>query len=353
MKKVITIIWARPQFIKHAPVDKILKKIAQNIVIHTGQHFDKNMSDIFFQQLEIDKPDYNLEIHGWNHGEMTWKMMIEIENIVLNKKPDFILVYGDTNSTLAGSLIGAKLHIPIIHLEAGLRSFDKKMPEEINRILTDHSSTYLLSPTKQWIENLKNEWITKWVFRIQDPMYLTVNHFIEKARKLNLLEKHWLKKREYYFLTMHRPSNVDNKEQLESIINLLSSLNKKILFPIHPRTKSRLESFGIKLWENIIIIQPTWYLETLYFMDNSDAVITDSGWLQKEAYILWKNIFTIRNTTEWIETVETWKNKLILDESWKLLDNAKDLIENYRWWEYKNFYGEGGNLEDLVGKILK
>jgi len=353
MKKIITIIWARPQFIKHAPVDKILKKIAQNIVIHTGQHFDKNMSDIFFQQLEIDKPDYNLEIHGWNHGEMTWKMMIEIEKIILKEKPDFILVYGDTNSTLAWALIWAKLHIPIIHLEAGLRSFDKKMPEEINRILTDHSSTYLLSPTKQWIENLKNEWITKWVFRIQDPMYLTVNHFIEKARKLNLLEKYWLKKWGYYFLTMHRPSNVDNKEQLESIVNSLSSLNKKILFPIHPRTKSKLENINIKLWENIITIDPTWYLETLYFMDNADAVITDSGWLQKEAYILWKNIFTIRDTTEWIETIESWRNKLILDKSWKLLDNTKELIKNYRWWEYNNFYGEGERLKDLFGKILK
>jgi len=353
MKKIITIIWARPQFIKHAPVDKIIKKIAKNIVIHTGQHFDKNMSDVFFQQLEIDKPGYNLEIHGWNHGEMTWKMMIEIEKIVLQEKPDFILVYGDTNSTLAWALVGAKLHIPIIHLEAGLRSFDKKMPEEINRILTDHSSTYLLSPTQQWIENLKNEWITKWVFRIQDPMYLTVNHFIEKARKLDLLENLWLEKWEYYFLTLHRPSNVDNKEQLESIIKLLNSLDKKILFPIHPRTKSKLETFDIKLWKNIMTINPSWYLETLYFMNNANAVITDSGGLQKEAYILWKNIFTVRNTTEWIETIESWKNKLILDENWKLLDNAKKLIEEYRLWEYKDFYGEGESLEDLFSKILK
>ena len=353
MKKIITIIWARPQFIKHAPVDKIIKKYAQNIVIHTGQHFDENMSDIFFQQLEIDKPDYNLDIHGWNHGEMTWKMMIEIEKIVLKEKPDFILVYGDTNSTLAGSLVWAKLHIPIIHVEAGLRSFDKKMPEEINRVLTDHVSAYLLAPTKQAIENLKNEWITKWVFRIQDPMYLTVDHFIEKARKLNLLEKYGLKKWEYYFLTMHRPSNVDNKEQLESIVNLLNNLNKKVLFPIHPRTKSRLENFNIKLWKNIITIQPAWYLETLYFMDNADAVITDSGWLQKEAYILWKNIFTVRNTTEWIETVEIWRNKLILDKNGKLLNNVKEMIENYRWGEYKNFYWEWEELEDLFSKILR
>ncbi len=352
MKKLITIIWARPQFIKHAPVDKIVKKYAQNIVIHTWQHFDGNMSEIFFKQLEIEKPDYNLSIHWWNHGGMTGKMMIEIEKIVLDQKPDFILVYGDTNSTLAGALVGAKLHIPIIHIESWLRSWDKKMPEEINRILTDHVSTYLLAPTKQAIENLKNEWITKWVFRVQDPMYLTVGHFVEKARKLDLLRKYWLERGWYYFLTLHRPSNVDDKEQLKSIINLLNSLDKKVLFPVHPRTQSRLESFDIKLWENIVAIQPTWYLETLYFMDNSDAVITDSGWLQKEAYILWKNIFTVRNTTEWIETVETWKNKLILDENGKLLHNTKEVIENYRWGEYKNFYAEGEKLEDLFGKIL-
>ena len=353
MKKIITIIWARPQFIKHAPVDKIIKKFAKNIVIHTWQHFDKNMSDIFFKQLEIDKPDYNLNIHWWNHGEMTWKMMIEIEKIVLKEKPDFILVYWDTNSTLAGALVGAKLHIPIIHIEAGLRSFDKKMPEEINRILTDHISTYLLSPTEQAVENLKNEGITKWVFRIQDPMYLTVKHFLPKAEKLDLLGKYWLEKNWYYFTTIHRPSNTDDKTQLESIINLLNNLNKPVLFPIHPRTKKRLEEFNLKVWKNIILIQPTWYLETLYFMKNADAVITDSGWLQKEAYILWKNIFTVRNTTEWIETINVGKNKLILDKDWKLLDNTKDLIENYREWEYKDFYSKGEELENLFKKIIK
>jgi len=352
MKKLITIIWARPQFIKHAPVDKIIKKYAKNIVIHTWQHFDKNMSDIFFQQLEIDKPHYNLNIHWWNHWEMTWKMMIEIEKIVLKESPDFILVYGDTNSTLAWALVWAKLHIPIIHVEAWLRSFDKKMPEEINRILTDHSSTYLLSPTQQWIENLKNEWITKWIFRIQDPMYLTANYFLSKTEKLDLLDKFWLKKSWYYFVTIHRPSNTDNKKQLVNIINLLNNLNKPVLFPIHPRTQKRLEEFWIQVWENIKLIQPTWYLETLYFMKNSDTIITDSGWLQKEAYILWKNIFTVRNTTEWIETVEIGKNKLILDKNWELLSDAKELIENYRWWEYKDFYWEGENLEDLFGKII-
>ncbi len=352
MKKVITIIGARPQFIKHAPVDQIIKKYAQNVVIHTGQHFDKHMSDIFFKQLEIDEPNYNLDIHWWNHWEMTWKMMMEIEKVVLEEKPDFILVYGDTNSTLAWALVWAKLHIPVIHVEAWLRSYDKKMPEEVNRVLTDHISTYLLAPTDQAIHNLQKEWITQWVFKIQDPMWLTVNHFLPKAKELNLLSKYNLQKWGYYFLTLHRPSNVDNSEQLKSIIDLLSSLDKPVVFPVHPRTRQRLEQFNIKLWDNIIALNPTWYLETLYFVYNSDAVLTDSWGLQKEAYIMWKNVFTIRNTTEWTETVKTWKNKLILDDDWNLLPEAKDLIEKYRWWEYKDFYGEGEELDDLFDKIL-
>ncbi len=353
MKKIITIIWARPQFIKHAPVDKIIKKYAENITIHTGQHFDKNMSDIFFTQLEIDKPDYNLQIHWSTHWKMTWNMMIEIEEIILKEKPNYIVVYWDTNSTLAGSLVGSKLNIPVIHIESWLRSGDKKMPEEINRIMTDHVSEYLLCPTETAINNLKLEWIDKWVIRVQDPMYLTVNYFKDIALKNSYIDKLWLEKNDYYFVTMHRPSNTDNKEQLESIINLFNNLNKKVLFPIHPRTKKRIEEFNIELWSNIALIEPCWYLETLNYMYNSDCVLTDSWWLQKEVYILWKNIFTIRDTTEWIETVETWRNKLLLDVKWNLLENSKDIIEHYRWGEYEDFYWKWEKLDSLFNKILK
>lgn len=353
MKKIITIIWARPQFIKHAPVDKIIKKYANNITIHTGQHFDENMSDIFFTQLEIDKPDYNLKINWSTHWKMTWEMMIEIEEIVLKEKPDFIVVYGDTNSTLAGSLVGSKLHIPIIHIESGLRSGDKRMPEEINRIMTDHVSEYLLCPTETAIENLTKEWIKKWVIRVQDPMYLTVNYFKEKALENDYIWSLWLTKDDYYFATTHRPSNTDDKKQLESIINLFNTLNKKVLIPIHPRTKKRIEEFNLKLSDNIVLIEPCGYLETLNYMFNSSAVLTDSGWLQKEAYILWKNIFTIRDRTEWIETVDSWRNKLLLDEKGILLENSNDLVENYRWWEYEEFYWEGESLDNLFSRILK
>lgn len=352
MKKVITIIWARPQFIKHAPVDKIIKKYAQNIVIHTWQHFDANMSEIFFKQLEIDKPDYNLNINWWNHGEMTWTMIIEIEKIVLIEKPDFIVIYWDTNSTLAWALVWSKLHIPIIHIESWLRSFDKKMPEEINRILSDKVSDYLFAPTNEAVKNLKSEWITSWIYKSEDPMYTTVNYFKEKAISLNIIWKLWLTQWSYYFATIHRPSNTDFKEQLISIINLFNSLNKKVLIPIHPRTKKKIEEFDIKLGENIILIEPCGYLETLNYIYNSSAVITDSWWLQKEAYILQKNIFTMRNVTEWVETVNTWRNKLLLDKNWVLINNASDLIENYRGGEYINFYWEGESLDSLFKMIL-
>lgn len=353
MKKIITIIWARPQFIKHAPVDKIIKKYAENITIHTGQHFDKNMSDIFFNQLEIDKPDYNLQIHWTTHWKMTWEMMIEIEKIILNEKPDFIVVYWDTNSTLAGSLVASKLHIPVIHIESGLRSGDKKMPEEINRIMTDHISEYLLCPTETAIENLKKEWLEKWVIRVQDPMYLTVNYFKNKALKKDYIWKLWLIKNDYYFATLHRPSNTDEKKQLKSIINLFNSLNKKVLFPIHPRTKKKIEEFNIELWNNILLIEPCWYLETLNYMYNSDCVLTDSWWLQKEAYIIWKNIFTIRNTTEWIETIESWRNILLLNSEGVLLENSKELVEEYRKGKYVDFYWKGESLDSLFDRMLK
>ncbi len=352
MKKVITIIWARPQFIKHAPVDKIIKKYAKNITIHTGQHFDQNMSDIFFNQLEIDKPDYNLHINWSTHWKMTGEMMIEIEEVVLKEKPNLILVYGDTNSTLAWALVASKLHIPVVHVESGLRSWDKKMPEEVNRIMTDHVSDFLLCPTETAIKNLKNEWIESWVIRVQDPMYLTVNYFKDKATWNDYIYNLWLTKDNYYFATTHRPSNTDTKEQLQSIIDLFNTLNKKVLIPIHPRTKNKLEEFGIKISDNVVLIDPCWYLETLNYMFNSSAVLTDSWWLQKEAYILWKNIFTLRDTTEWIETVKSWKNTLLLDESGKLLKNSKDLVENYRWGEYENFYWKGETLDNLFKKIL-
>lgn len=352
MKKVITIIWARPQFIKHAPVDKIIKKYAKNITIHTWQHFDENMSDIFFNDLEIDKPDYNLEIHGWNHWKMTWEMMIRIEEIVLDEKPDFMLVYGDTNSTLAWSLVASKLHIPVIHVESGLRSWDKKMPEEINRIMTDNVSDYLLCPTDEAIKNLWKEWLKSWVYKIQDPMYLTVDFFIEKALKLDILDGLWLEKGNYYFTTIHRPSNTDDRVLLTSIFDLLNSLDKKVLIPLHPRTKSKIKELDLS-FENIIFIEPSWYLQTLNFIKNSSAVITDSWWLQKEAYILWKNIFTLRNTTEWIETVNSWRNKLLINSNWKLRKNSKDLIGNYRDWEYIEYYSQWESLDGLFGKILK
>jgi len=309
--KIIAIVGARPQFIKHYPFELEAKKYFDLKTIHTGQHYDENMSAVFFDELGMSKPDYMLQLGGGNHGTQTGKMMIEIEEIVTKETPKAIVVYGDTNSTLAGALVGAKLHIPIIHIEAGLRSYNQEMPEEINRVLTDHISRLLLVPSEKSVDNLSKEGINKNVYIVGDIMKDLLLLFKNK----NLLNNK-ISKKDYYYVTLHRPYNVDEENRLKYILKSLGNLDKKVVFPMHPRTKNKLKQFEIDLndstFSNIEVIEPQAYQENLSYLFHSSALITDSGGMQKEAYWLEKPCVTIRTETEWVETMEGDANTLLL-----------------------------------------
>lgn len=319
--KLLTIIGARPQFIKAAPFSEEFRKNNEEILVHTGQHYDANMSDIFFRELGIPIPDYNLGVGSGNHGKQTAKMLEGIEEILLKEKPDGILVYGDTNSTLAGALAASKLHIPVFHVESGLRSYNKLMPEEQNRILTDHISDILLCPTQTAVDNLKKEGITTGVINTGDIMYDTVLRnidianekysnglcFQEIVKENGNLDK--FAEKGYYLATIHRAENTDNIEKLANIFKAFSELDKPVLLPLHPRTKKLIKNLNVDL-KNIIIIKPVGYLLMLYLISNAYMVVTDSGGLQKEAYFLRTPCTTLRDQTEWIETLENEWNIL-------------------------------------------
>jgi len=326
--KILTVVGARPQFIKLAPLSKILRENGVNeIIVHTGQHYDENMNNLFFKELEIHEPDYNLGIGSGNHGEQTGRMLIEIEKVLLKENPDMVIVFGDTNSTLAGALSASKLHIPLAHVEAGLRSFNKKMPEEINRILTDHISNILFCPTQTAVENLKKEGITKGVYLVGDIMFDALMHFSKISEvKSKILEKLNLKPKNYYLVTVHRAENTDNYERLKNILIALSQLDKPVIFPIHPRTKKMIEYFGLNnLLDVILVIKPVGYLDMLRLEKNAKAILTDSGGIQKEAFWLKIPCITLRDETEWIETVELGWNRLAGSDIEKILSAVKDL----------------------------
>lgn len=325
--KILTVIGARPQFIKAATVsNKIRRNGNSEILVHTGQHYDNNMSDIFFEELGIPKPDYNLNIGSSNHGHQTGSMLIALEDIYLKEKPDMVLVYGDTNSTLAGALCASKLLIPVAHVEAGLRSFNMAMPEEQNRILTDHISNLLFAPTQTAINNLSKENITKGVYNTGDVMYDAINLFKKRAKEVsNIIEKLDLSPNSYILSTIHRAENTNSVERLTSIIKALSECGKKIILPLHPRTKKFISQYNLKIGDNIQIIDPVGYLETILLEENSKKIVTDSGGIQKEAYFLSKPCITMRDETEWIETVQNGWNTIVGSDSNKILD----AIENF------------------------
>jgi UDP-N-acetylglucosamine 2-epimerase len=328
--KILTVVGARPQFIKLAPLSKILRENGINeIIVHTGQHYDENMNDLFFKELEIPEPDYNLGIGSGSHGEQTGRMLIEIEKIILKENPDLVIVYGDTNSTLAGALAASKLHIKLAHVEAGLRSFNKRMPEEINRVLTDHVSDILFCPTQTAVENLKNEGITNGVYLVGDLMFDALLHFSKISdMKSNILERLNIKPKEYYLATIHRAENTDNYERLKNILTAFSKLDEMVVFPIHPRTRKMINYYGLDgLLENdnVKVIDPVGYLDMLKLEKNAKAILTDSGGVQKEAFWLKVPCITLRDETEWIETVNLGWNRLIGSNVEKILKAVRDL----------------------------
>lgn len=308
--KIISIVGARPQFIKLAPLSSRLSDLHQEIIIHTGQHYDYLMSEKIFNDLNIRKPDFHLNVGSGSHAYQTAEMMKGLEQVMVDQKPNLVIVFGDTNSTIAGALTAAKLHIPILHIEAGLRSFNKEMPEEINRILTDHVSSMLFAPTKTSVNNLEREGLKEKTWLTGDIMVDTIKNNIEIAtEKSTIISELKIENKSFSLLTLHRDYNVDNQENLECILNQLAQLDEDIIFPVHPRTKKML-SPDHKIPSNIRIIEPLGYLDFIVLENASKRIITDSGGIQKEAYILKKPCITLRTETEWVETVE---------EKWNLL----------------------------------
>jgi UDP-GlcNAc3NAcA epimerase len=343
LKKIISIIGARPQFIKHAPMQLELQKYFNAITIHTGQHYDKNMSDVFFNDLNIPQPDYLFDIGGSKpQGEQTGIMMTEIEKVCMQEKPDAILIYGDTNSTLAGTLVAAKMTIPQIHVEAGLRSFNRSMPEEVNRIVADEFASLLFCPTPQAIDNLAKEGIIhEGIFLSGDVMCDTL--YLVKNKIKPLFDE------PYYFVTLHRPYNTDDKDRLQSILSVLNKLDKKVIFPVHPRAVARMNSFDIDAndYPNIHFIDPIGYVESLSYQTYSDGIITDSGGMQKEAYMLGKKCITVRSETEWIETLQNGWNTLVFDDV-----NEIPAILKIAPGEYiPDIYGKGNAAKEIVAII--
>ena len=338
--KIITVLGARPQFIKAAPVSRELRKIHTELIIHTGQHYDANMSDIFFEELEIPKPDFHLGVGSGNHGKQTGEMLAKIEEILVGEKPDYLLVYGDTNSTLAGALAASKLHIPVIHIEAGLRSFNKKMPEEINRIMTDHVSDLLFCPTKTAVKNLENENILESVFNVGDVMYDAVEYNLKLAKdKSEILEKEKLISKEYYLITVHRAENTDDFAKMKNVIDAFTQIKGDKVWPIHPRTRKVIEDQGFDLKEvpGLHVIDPVGYLDMLTLEQNARKIITDSGGVQKEAYFMQIPCITMREQTEWVETLEGNANILVGTDPEKIVSAVEKTVTPI----YQDLFGDG------------
>lgn len=350
--KILTILGARPQFIKAGSLSREIAKHdeIEEVILHTGQHFDANMSDIFFDEMKISKPNYFLGIGGKSHGAMTGQMIEKIEEVALRENPDWILVYGDTNSTLAGAIVASKLHLKLAHIEAGLRSFNMKMPEEINRILTDRVSNILFCPTDAAINNLKNEGYENFDIKIVksgDVMQDGALFYKSFAIKPNIDLKN-----NYILSTIHRAENTDDLSRLTSIVSALNEINKEkqVILPLHPRTKKILETNNINI--EFTVINPIGYLEMVWLIDNCDLVMTDSGGLQKEAYFFQKQCITLRDETEWVELVECGVNTLVGSDKNKIFDafknNSKFNVEDSKL----NLFGGGKACQIIIKNLL-
>lgn len=358
--KIVTIIGARPQFIKAAAVSRKLEQHCDEVIVHTGQHYDANMSELFFEELHIPKPKYNLGVGSGSHARQTAEMLIGIEDILIKETPDYLMVYGDTNSTVAGALAASKIHIPVIHVEAGLRSFNMSMPEEQNRILTDHISSLLFCSTDASIENLEYEGIKKGVHRIGDVMCDAVLYYsqeIDKKERSQYFaglyyifgERGELDK--WYLSTVHRAENTDTIEKVRKILKTFEKFDAPVILPAHPRTCKMIEQINEEEHlQNTICVEPIGYLEMLYFTKNAVKVVTDSGGLQKEAYILDTPCVTLREQTEWVETLNGNRNVLAHIDEADILDKINNTVISK---EKEDYYGAGDAAEKLVKVIMK
>ncbi|MCH7603905.1 MAG: UDP-N-acetylglucosamine 2-epimerase (non-hydrolyzing) [Planctomycetes bacterium] len=361
--KIVTVIGARPQFIKAAVVSRAIDRVEhhdqiQEIIVHTGQHFDANMSDVFFEELNIRPPDHHLGIGGMSHGEMTGRMLIAIEKILLQERPDWMLVYGDTNSTLAGALAAAKLHIPVAHVESGLRSFNMRMPEEVNRVMTDHVSTVLFAPTRIAISNLHREGIPgDKIINVGDVMYDSALHYQEQAGpRLKKFKAMGLVSGEYVLATVHREENTDDHQRLQEIIGGLIRISQRrlVVLPLHPRTRAALEATELMAdaQRYLRLIDPVGYLDMLCLEMNARLIATDSGGVQKEAFFFGVPCLTLRDETEWVELVEIGANMLVNADAETI--NAAAIAAEDKVISNEQLYGDGAAgmaiVDCLVGQ---
>lgn len=355
MVRILTVIGARPQFIKAATVSRAIQKLEgmDEILVHTGQHFDQNMSDVFFDEMEIPKPDHHLDINSLGHGAMTGKMMEGLEQLMLKIKPDAVVIYGDTNSTLAGAITAKKLHIKVAHVEAGLRSFNMEMPEEVNRILADRISDVLYCPTEVAKNNLLKEGFENIESRIEvigDVMYDAALYYAEKSKKVSRIVDD-LSLDEFVLCTLHRAENTDDPDKLNSICRALNELNNEVqvVLPLHPRAKKMLEKFDIHL--NVKVIEPIGYFDMISLLENTQLVLTDSGGLQKEAYFFKKPCVTMREQTEWVELLEVGANLLAGSDEDKILKNAQEMLTKDISFDAE-LYGNGHAAEKISNDLL-
>lgn len=375
-KKVITIVGARPQIIKASAISRSIslffKDEIDEIIVHTGQHYDENMSQIFFEELGIPAPSYNINVGSGSHGKQTAKMMEGIEQILVSEKPDAVILYGDTNSTIAGALAAAKIHIPVVHIEAGLRSFNKKMPEEINRISCDHMSTLLFSPTAQGIENLKKEGFNTntegkasidmpHVYHCGDIM-LDNSIYFAKETTDNLLKKLNLASDQYILCTIHRDNNTDITRNLENILSAILDCQEetklKIVLPLHPRTKAKIEQLtdqelvkNISNNPNILMLPPAGFKDIITLEKNTRLIITDSGGLQKEAYFFKKPCVILREQTEWVEIVENG-NAVLTGCDYNKIKKALSYLLHKTDFTFPELFGDGAAGKFICSKIL-
>lgn len=356
MPKIVTIVGARPQFVKASALSRaLLEEDIPEVIVHTGQHFDDNMAEIFFRQMEIPEPRYNLGINSLSHGAMTGRMIEEIEKVLLKEKPSAVVVYGDTNSTLAGALAASKLHIPVAHVEAGLRSFNMKMPEEINRILTDRISDLLFCPTETAILNLRQEGFQHFPARViqsGDVMYDVALYYGKlSSQKSTVIQKLKLDTHPYILATLHRQENTDDVNRLASILEALNQLSGdfRIVLPIHPRTKNIIARSGFEL--NFEPIDPVGYFDMMELLKRCSFVITDSGGLQKESYFFAKHCLVVRDETEWTELTELGYNFLVGANKGKIIEKGFEIGQIIRPFDEKP-YGDG-NAAVEIARILK
>lgn len=360
MMKILTIIGARPQFIKAAAVsrsirDRFSTQITE-ILVHTGQHYDSNMSGVFFDQLEIPHPKYNLEISGGGHGVMTGRMLEALEGVLVQERPGWVLIYGDTNSTLAGALAAAKLHIPIAHVEAGLRSFNMKMPEEVNRIVADRLSALLFCPTQSAVENLAKEGIVKGVSNVGDVMYDVALHYKKLARECSsALSSLGLQGERFALATCHRAENTDDVTRLEQIVIALSEIAMQlpVVLPLHPRTRKLMSDHGLdEKLGSVTVVEPLAFLDMVALEQSAAVILTDSGGVQKEAFFYGVPCITMREETEWVETVDAGWNQLVGASKHRIIDALEKSLQKKPAPLANSPYGNGEAAVRIIQGIL-